>query len=237
MKSMILVNKTTKSRFSLSEILVSADAFRFAHLNPQEVRTLREHHPELRGAGEDDDGAQAITVSGAPAVLSAVQGFLEHLAREGQQTASVLAALAPDPERAIITTERLAQIHLQVEARNAFVDAVPMFTSAMIGEVGGSSAKNASAMASRWKSAGRIFAVPSGRTDLYPAFQFDEDGKPRPAIAEVLRQLAGESDWAIALWWTAPSGWLDGRLPLSVLDTDPQAVIDAARRTAEPLEV
>jgi len=73
-----------------------------------------------------------------------------------------------------------------------------MLTSAMIGEWDGSSAKNASALASRWKSPGRIFAVSSARTDLYPTFQFDEDGKPRLAIAEVLRQFSGESEWANA---------------------------------------
>ncbi len=216
---------------------MSAETIGLAILSPEEVRTLGEHHPALLAGGEDGDVSQAITVSGSPAFLSAVRVFLEHVAREGQQTASVLSALAPDPERGLITTERLAQIHQQVEARNAFLDAVPMLTSAMIGDWGGSAAKNASAMASRWKSARRIFAVSSGRTDLYPAFQFDEDGKPRPAIAEVLRQFVGESEWANALWWTAPSGWLGGRQPFRVLDTDPDAVIDAARRTAEPLDV
>jgi len=36
------------------------------------------------------------------------------------------------------------------------------------------------------------------RANLYPTFQFDEDGKPRLAIAEVIRQFSGESEWANA---------------------------------------
>jgi hypothetical protein len=53
----------------------------------------------------------------------------------------------------------------------------------------------------------------------------------------VLRHFAGESDWGLALWWTSPSGWLGGRRPLDVLDAEPQAVVEAARRSAEPIEV
>ncbi len=216
---------------------MGADSIGLALLTPDELRALEKQHPELLLDDEQEGSPHALTISGSPALLSAVRVLVEHIAREQQQSAAVLSALASNPERAVITTERLEQLHRQAESQNAFVDSVELLTSAMIGAWRGSSAKNSSAMASRWKSAGRIFAVPSGRADLYPAFQFDEHGEPRAVIGEVLRHLAAESDWAKALWWTAPSGWLNGRRPVDVLDTDPQSVVEAARHTAEPLEI
>jgi len=151
--------------------------------------------------------------------------------------AGVLDALTLDAEDGVISMERLQQLRGQAEARNAFIRSVELLTSSMVGELGGSAARNTSALASRWKSEGRIFAVPSGRADLYPAFQFDVHGQPRPVIAEVLRHLEQESDWTRALWWTSPSGWLDGRRPVDMLDEDTASVIEAARGAAEPLEV
>jgi hypothetical protein len=137
----------------------------------------------------------------------------------------------------VISADRLQQLRTQAAARHAWLQSVELLTSAMVGDLGGSSARNPSALASRWKAEGRIFAVPSGRTDLFPAFQFDTFGQPRPVVAAVLGHLGRESDWARALWWTAPSGWLGGRRPIDVLDQDPEAVVEAARRAAEPLEI
>lgn len=51
---------------------------------------------------------------------------------------------------------------------------------------------NLSQTAYRWRREGRIFAVTHGGTDLYPAFQFGDDGQPRPIIAEVLAILAAD---------------------------------------------
>ncbi len=205
-------------------------------LSQQEVETLEERHPEL-AAVTQAGGRQAITIAASASVLSLVEQLSERIAREEGQAAGVLEALAPDVEEGVISQDRLQQLWLQSRAKRAFVDSVELLTSAMIGELGGSSARNPSALASRWKAEGRIFAVSNKRADLFPVFQFDAHGHPRPVIAEVLRHFTNESDWGKALWWTSPSGWLGGRRPIDVLDEDPDAVVEAARRSAEPLEV
>jgi hypothetical protein len=100
-----------------------------------------------------------------------------------------------------------------------------------------SRAANRHALAARWRKEGRIFGVPYRGHTLYPAFQFDKEGALRPAIARVLAALPREqmSAWETALWWTAANGRLDGRRPVDLLDSEPEAVVAAAHVLAEPL--
>jgi hypothetical protein len=79
--------------------------------------------------------------------------------------------------------------------------------------------------------------VPVDNADRYPSFQLGEDGKPRSIIKEILLLFEGESGWTIALWFAAPSGWLGDETPAKYLEIDPEAVLEAARRSSEPLEV
>lgn len=210
-----------------------------ARLSEEEVETLEERHPELAAVARSG-ARRAITIAASASVLSALEQISRSLAWETEQGDRVLAALAPDGPhagRGVLDEDRVLQLRRQAEVRDAFLRSVPLLTSAAVGELGRSAARNASALASRWKKEGRIFAVPSGRADLYPAFQFDPHGQPRAVVAAVLRHFAEESDWARALWWTSPSGWLGGRRPLDVFDAEPEAVLEAARRSTEPLAV
>jgi len=99
-----------------------------------------------------------------------------------------------------------------------------------------SRAANRHALAARWRKEGRIFGVPYRGHTLYPAFQFDEHGNLRPAIAEVLAALPRErmGDWEIALWWTAANGRLGGARPVDLLDRESEPIVAAARGLAEP---
>jgi hypothetical protein len=69
---------------------------------------------------------------------------------------------------------------------------------------------------------------------VYPAWQFEPDGSPNRTVAAAVSTLrgAGFSDWAIALWFTSPTGLLDDQSPRSLLDTEPQAVAAAALQSA-----
>jgi hypothetical protein len=210
--------------------------FESVRLSPEEAAELEARHPELAEGGQ---AARWPTLAiAAPAhVLEVVELLLQRLALAEARDTRVVDALAPDPAGAVISEERLQQLRLQAEVRKNFLESVDLLTSAMVAQLNDSNARNASALANRWKGEGRIFAVASGRNDLYPAFQFDAHGQPRPAVREVLRHLVESSDWGRALWWNSPSGWLGDRRPLEVLDEDPNAVVEAARRTAEPLQV
>jgi hypothetical protein len=113
------------------------------------------------------------------------------------------------------------------ELRTAFLERVGGLTSAEVATIAGSNARNTSAIASRWRKAGRIFAVTWGDQVLYPVFQF-RDGAPHPTIARILAAFAGASDWETAIWFATPSVYLDGRIPMEHLD-DPDALEAAVR--------
>ena len=117
--------------------------------------------------------------------------------------------------------------------RDDYLRKTPLLTAAEIHAASGLRPQNRSEPASRWKREGRLFAVRRSGIDLYPAFQI-ADGAPRPAIRSILAALPGDmTDWQIAMWFASANGWLDGAAPQESL-SDPEAVIGAARRLADP---
>jgi len=85
----------------------------------------------------------------------------------------------------------------------------------------------------QWKRKGLVFTVSHQGRSVYPAYQFDKDGRPRPVVADVLATLGQQSrGWELALWFTSANGWLDGWRPVDLLDTDPAAISEAARQEA-----
>jgi hypothetical protein len=165
--------------------------------------------------------------------LADARGQLETLAREahtqrrGAQLERVIEALLPaevPPAPAVWHAQQSAQ------ARLSLLREWGAWSAGELAERAGSAAGNRSALASSWRAAGRILGVDwHGRT-IYPAFQFQADGQPRPAIAHALAHLrrAGLSDWQAALWFASPTGWLEDRRPVDLLDEDPDATVAAA---------
>ena len=120
------------------------------------------------------------------------------------------------------------------ELRAGYLREVPTYTAADIHKLmHGSQLSNPSEPASRWKREKRVFAVPVGRAQLFPRFQF-ADGNPLPVIKEVLKRLPdGMTPWQIAFWFQSGNGWLDGRSPEEALG-DEDAVLNAADHLCEP---
>ncbi len=131
----------------------------------------------------------------------------------------------------------LARVNTEIDAANAaarvrFVEAFSCLTSEDVTSASGSTARNRSQTASRWKAEGKVFSMPWRGQEIYPAFQF-KDGRPRKAIAAVLSALPDTmSPWERAFWFVSTNGWLDGASPADRLD-QAEAVIAAARNGAE----
>ncbi len=135
--------------------------------------------------------------------------------------------------------EERADIDRELEQDNAAARArylmeVPTYAAADIHELmHGSRLSNPSEPASRWRREKRIFAVRSGRAQLYPRFQF-ADGGPLPIIRDILKRLPdGMTPWQTALWFHSGNGWLDGKSPDEALG-DEEVVLRAAERLREP---
>ena len=117
--------------------------------------------------------------------------------------------------------------------RAEYLQETRLLTAAQVRAASGLSPRNRSEPASRWKREGRLFAVRRSGTDLYPAFQF-VDGVPHPAIRKILAALPPDmTGWQIAMWFASGNGWLGGGEPQERL-SDPDGVIAAARKLAEP---
>lgn len=82
----------------------------------------------------------------------------------------------------------------------------------------------------------RLLALPTREGDLaYPVFQFDDRGRPYPALGPVLEAFAasGLSPYTIGSWLVTAQGALDGVTPVDWLreGRDPERLVTAARRS------
>lgn len=180
-------------------------------------------------------GKDAVVIESSNAsVLSAVKDFAQTVEQEMQADETMVETLASLPVAP--RAEHLEQLRRNAELRRRFMKEVPLLKSADVAKLSGSVARNVSARANRWKTERRIFSVSDGGVDHYPGFQFNADGEPVAAMRDVLDVFKDLSEWQIALWFFTPDAWLDGKVPMDVLQRDAQAVIAAARHFVEPIE-
>jgi hypothetical protein len=132
------------------------------------------------------------------------------------------------------SAETVLQSRRNARLRAKFMEEYPMLSSEEVAKRSGSRATNRAAAANRWRSRGQIFAVRSRNELRYPAFQFDDDGRPRPEMETVLSAFAEHdtSEWEIALWFTSTHPRA-GRCPVEILDDEPQLVELLARQSLD----
>lgn len=131
------------------------------------------------------------------------------------------------------TAPMVLQARRNSAARVELMNEFGLLSSSDVAELNQSKAENRAALASRWKSEGKVFSVKHDGRDWFPGFQFETDGRPREIVGRVLGALGEARGWETALWFTGPSGYLAGRRPVDLLDDAPEAVVEAARREAE----
>ena len=171
----------------------------------------------------------------AQRIARMVELFPQVAARRNEQLSDaniekMLDVFLSDTPRAPVETELDID---NTRLRANYLQETPCLTAAQVHAASGLNPGNRSEPASRWKREGRLFAVRRSGIDLYPAFQF-EDGVPRPVIKKILAALPNDmTGWQIAMWFASGNGWLGGDEPQERL-TDPNAVIDAALKLADP---
>jgi hypothetical protein len=166
--------------------------------------------------------------------ILAYAGVLENLVSEHRRFERMIEAMMP--ETPLPTPPAVLQARRNAAAREDLIAEFGLLSSAAIASLAGSRAKNKASLANRWKQEGRIFSVPHGGSAQFPAFQFDGEGRPREAIAGVLKALGSKtSEWGLGLWFTTANGWLGDRRPVDLLASEPERVVDAAEREAAEL--
>jgi hypothetical protein len=195
-----------------------------------------EHREEVASVLERIAAVLQAQLSG-----SALSPYLENLAIavdrihiERTRMEKLIENIAPPIAEA--SPAALAQARRNAYARRRFIEQWGGFTSEEAAELAGSTAKNRAATASRWKQTRRVFAVPYAGKTNFPAFQFDQNGEPKPVIHDILGVLQKHyGPWEIGLWFTAANGILGGRRPVDVLDKDSGKVLAAAQYEADEL--
>ena len=128
------------------------------------------------------------------------------------------------------TQVRDIEARMQARLREALLSSGDYVPASKIAQWADFSASNPSAQPSKWKHAGRIFAIQDKGVDLYPAFALDESFRPRKAMKTVLDVFAGsKSSLALAAWFQSVNGRLKGRAPKDMLANQPDLVIEAAQ--------
>jgi len=162
-------------------------------------------------------------------VISSREPLVSHRIDSSRLIESMLPAAVPSAP-AVLQARRNAL------AREELFKEFGAYTSGEIADLAGSKASNKAALANRWKQEGRIFSVTHHGATYFPAFQFDDQGRPRPVIALVIASLGPKrSEWGLALWFTGSTGWLDAQRPVDLLESAPEEVAEAAERQAEGL--
>ena len=167
------------------------------------------------------------------ATLTAFRNLVAH----GRAVDGLVEALMPEG-LSVPTPAAVLQARRNAEARSALLTEFGALRSQDVADLAESRASNRAALANRWRTENRVVAVPAGDELLYPGFQFNAEGKPKPAIGPTIDLLSSDphtTDWQMALWFVTPTSWLGGTRPVDLLDDDPDAVISAARREVSDL--
>jgi hypothetical protein len=180
-----------------------------------------------------ENPAKATTSVAALALGAGLVYSMTRRHEELQQMEEMIGAMMP--RTAVPLPVQVLQARRNAEGRAALFQEFGALTSAQIGEMAGSKSPNRAALAHKWKTDRRIFAVPHQGVNYFPGFQFSQDGQPLPVIGAILEELAEWSAWDIALWFTSRTGSLGGRRPVDLLKSEPDAVVRAAAAEAEEL--
>lgn len=182
---------------------------------------------EVEQAGESH-GAADESVRQLLKLISEVRAEAAAAKRSDLLRAMMTAGVDPVPTETIEQARRLARQRERLLCSGAYT------TDALRDLRGDASTSSTRTWLARRRAAGELFTVMHENSTLVPAFQLDEDARPRPAAAAVLAAIApaGLSGWATWTWFVSGTPWLGGSAPCQLLDTDPERVIRAASRFA-----
>lgn len=155
--------------------------------------------------------------------------------RSAESWRSMLRSLAVlGPALASTAPEASPQLARSVQARENFYERIVkthgLLTSEEVGRRMGSRSKRPANAAIQAREAGRLVALRRGRYILFPGFQLEESGQPRPVIAALRRKAAnyGHDEADLIEWLCLPSNYLDGSTPADVLVATPDLALQAA---------
>lgn len=116
------------------------------------------------------------------------------------------------------------------KAKQAILEGTSWLTAAEVAQLsGGSVAERPEKRVYAWRDRGKLFSLRlDDGTERFPLYAFDQGGQPHEALQAILVHLGPINAWRIAAWFNGGSRALGGRAPRELLESDPQAVLQAA---------
>lgn len=173
------------------------------------------------------DASEALRLLAAARRLQFKRGFTA--------TSLILQTMA-DADLELTPPAAIEQARRQADHRRRLL-ATPVYTYETLGELLGHSNLSATrTWVSRKRDSMQLFTVKSDTKlgVVIPAFQLDDEGKPRKDLAPILRILlsAGVDSWALWTWLVGGTPLLSGGVPVELLETDRERTQLAAERFA-----
>lgn len=204
-----------------------------ATLLPEEVSEVLSKHPELE-ASRHVASIMAVVAQDLDSQAKLIDLLSAFAASERVARERVFSALLPDT--ALPPAPVLEQLRRNAQLVTDMAEEFGLLSSAEVAQMARSRAQNRAALASRWRSEGRVVGFEVNGTVRYPGFQFHH-GHPRAEVGRVLRVLRQPlgNDQSLAMWFIGDNDWLGGLRPVDALDSDPDAVVGAAQRLADEI--
>lgn len=116
------------------------------------------------------------------------------------------------------------------KAKQAILEGTSWLTAAEVAQLSGASAaERPEKRVYAWRDRGKLFSLRlDDGTERFPLYAFDPGGQPHEALQEILVRLGPINAWRIAAWFNGGTRALGGRAPRELLESDPQAVLQAA---------
>ncbi|MHB8296225.1 MAG: hypothetical protein ACYDH5_16720, partial [Acidimicrobiales bacterium] len=146
-----------------------------------------------------EGGRGRLVIEGDDDFVGAVEIAVRTLALESDAFSRIVEAMQPEDLASAGTT---VQAQLNAQAQMEPAEEFGLLSATEVARRVGSQARNTSSLATRWRIQGSIFAVAVRHTQRYPAFQFDDHGRPLPIIGEVMAAAGPFAGWGLALWFT-----------------------------------
>lgn len=117
--------------------------------------------------------------------------------------------------------------HSRQKTREAWAEMDAEFGLLTIGEVAGLMGVSLGKVKELWDT-GALIAINHEDEYLFPKFQFLED-KINPVMPDLIAEAeaAGRTDSGLALWMFIPTGYLDGKRPVDILDQPDELLLVA----------
>lgn len=131
----------------------------------------------------------------------------------------------------LVTSKALASLGAREETIRRLAATYGLLNSNDVALNAGSRSKNLSQYASSRARDWTAIALRRAGALAFPGFQFDHrTGKPYEALRPVFEAFrdAGWDQESAVLWFVGPSGKLHGQGPASLIESDIEAVVDAA---------